>query len=318
MARLQDDQFRIFVSHKHEDHDLAMTVKDALEGLVPGDDGGPRISCFVSGDDILAATDWNRKIKSEMARSHMLVLLFTNSNHNWDWCLYEAGLFAKFDATEVHAIVCLYEDDGMPPGPLGSVQGVPGNAEKVSRFLRDLCEETHELSDDWRKGPLVSSPLDQTALDEAANSIVDSFSQTLSGGASVYHPCHRVVLDFGPAADKTSAVPLEARVVVGEQHTTLYTLASLFGIANPRGTCTWGQLVGNLNADDEPWVKELDEVYVQALDRQLFTPIHSTLEAWDDTNRERLRYRPLLYAVRRGTYHHHPVGVTIVFDRVDG
>ena len=48
MPRLPDDRFRIFVSHKHENHALAVAFQQALEAL------SPKIECFVSGVNISA------------------------------------------------------------------------------------------------------------------------------------------------------------------------------------------------------------------------------------------------------------------------
>ena len=68
-----DDVFTVFISHKHDDHALALEVKKALQGLA-----GPKpIDCFVSGTDITVGMDWRREIRSVLARSHVLVLLFT-------------------------------------------------------------------------------------------------------------------------------------------------------------------------------------------------------------------------------------------------
>ena len=117
MARLNDDAFRIFISHKHENAVLASTVKTQLEEL--GKQADWPIDCFVSGEDIDVATNWDRKIKRELARSHLLVLLFTDPARDWDWCLYETGLYARFDAEDVLCIACLYPGDKQPPGPLG-------------------------------------------------------------------------------------------------------------------------------------------------------------------------------------------------------
>ena len=52
-----DDVFTVFISHKHDDHALAVEVKKALEGLAR-----PKlIDCFVSGIDITAGMDWRRE-----------------------------------------------------------------------------------------------------------------------------------------------------------------------------------------------------------------------------------------------------------------
>jgi hypothetical protein len=59
-----DDVFTVFISHKQEDHALAVEVKKALEGLAR-----PKlIDCFVSGIDITAGMDWRREIRSVLPR----------------------------------------------------------------------------------------------------------------------------------------------------------------------------------------------------------------------------------------------------------
>src|SRR6476620_9089848 len=102
-----DDVFTVFISHKHEDHALAVEVKKALEGLAR-----PKlIDCFVSGIDVTAGMDWRREIRSVLARSHLLVLLFTAPSKNWDWCLYETGLYTRFERdakNQVSSVVCLF------------------------------------------------------------------------------------------------------------------------------------------------------------------------------------------------------------------
>src|SRR5262249_525131 len=100
---IADDVFTVFISHKHADHALAVEVKKAMEGLSPG-----AIECFVSGIDITAGMDWRREIRGVLARSHLLVLLFTTPSNNWDWCLYETGLYTRFDRTEVVSVVCIF------------------------------------------------------------------------------------------------------------------------------------------------------------------------------------------------------------------
>jgi hypothetical protein len=147
---IPDDKFTVFISHKHDDHALAVEVKKAMEGLSPG-----LIECFVSGIDITAGMDWRREIRSVLARSHLLVLLFTAPSNNWDWCLYETGLYTRFDRTEVVSVVCMFNPGQVSPGPLADLQGVPADTDRVRAFLDLFCRETWKMSDDWRRGPLA-------------------------------------------------------------------------------------------------------------------------------------------------------------------
>jgi TIR domain len=111
-----DDAFRVFISHKQEDHALAVEVKRAVEGLDP-----ELIHCFVSGVDIAAGVDWRREIRSVLAESHLLVLLFTAPTKNWDWCLYETGLFTRFDLADPRSVVCLSAAGQGSPSPLADL-----------------------------------------------------------------------------------------------------------------------------------------------------------------------------------------------------
>ena len=133
---VSDDKFTVFISHKHDDHALAVKVKDAIESL-----NREVIDCFVSDIDITAGMDWRREIRSALARSHMLLLLFTAPSKNWDWCLYETGLYTRFDKTDVRAVVCLFNPGQAAPSPLADLQGVPADADKIRAFLDTLCQQ---------------------------------------------------------------------------------------------------------------------------------------------------------------------------------
>ena len=196
MTQDASNMFRVFVSHKHDDHALAETVKKTLEGL------SGRIDCFVSGSDLSAGSDWNAEIRSQLAKSHLLILLFTEPSRNWDWCLYEAGLFTSLGVAEDHSVVCLYHPQNPLPSPLKTLQGVPVEVVPLQRFLSQLCKETWRVAKEWRLGALVPR-VPQTSIDEASHHIVKAFFPKATEALPdvgkeeiIYHPCHRLVLDL--------------------------------------------------------------------------------------------------------------------------
>jgi TIR domain len=318
---IPQDCFRIFISHKHQDHALAMTVRLALERLTERSER--KISCFVSGADITAGHDWDRQIRRELANSHLLILLFTNPSRDWDWCLFETGLFTRFDADDVHAVVCLVGEGQTQPRPLARLQSVPAKGDKLERFLEQLCLETWQVSDDWRLGPLAPR-VEPELLKAAAEEIASSFPDSGTESADVY-PCHRVVLDLDvPEIDlHQGRIPEAALVVVdGNNATSALTLALFNFVSGPRRR-TWGDLLRSLDAVDSEWRHQLDRRFHATIDEKLFTPMTATLRAWDPGHRQQRIFKPVLYRVHRTPAprgngspdcHPRPVGVTIVFD----
>ena len=288
---IADDVFTVFISHKHDDHALAVEVKNAMEGLKPG-----LIDCFVSDIDITAGVDWRRQIRSVLARSHMLVLLFTAPSNNWDWCLYETGLYTRFDRPEGGSVVCMFNPGQASPSPLADLQGVPADIDKVRAFLHVLCRETWKMSDDWRRGALASE-IDPEQVEAAARAIAEAFRR--SGSASTYYPCHRVVLSLSESDDITSGIPESARVVEGPSDTSGYTM-SLFDLAGGTGKRTWGDLLRAVDGTEADWRRVLDTHFLQALDEKLFAPIQGRMRAGRTSRVAERFYRPIVYSVVRG------------------
>ena len=74
---------------------------------------------------LTAGVDWDREIKKQLARETTCSsLLFTTPQHTWDWCLYEVGLFVRFEVDDVVSVACLFDPNGSPPAPLNQVQCV--------------------------------------------------------------------------------------------------------------------------------------------------------------------------------------------------
>jgi len=288
---IADDVFTVFISHKHDDHALAVEVKRAMEGLSPG-----LIDCFVSGIDITAGMDWRHEIRSVLARSHLLLLLFTAPSKNWDWCLYETGLYTRFDQTEVGSVVCLFNPGQAAPSPLADLQGVPADTDKVRTFLDRFCRQTWKMSDDWRRGALAPE-IAADQVEAAARAIAEAFRR--SGSASTYYPCHRVVLALSESDDIASGIPESARVMEGPNDTSGYTM-SLFDLAGGTGKRTWGDLLRTVGATEADWRRELDSHFLQALDEKLFPPMEGRMHAGRTSRVAERLYRPIIYSIVRG------------------
>jgi hypothetical protein len=290
-----DDVFTVFISHKHEDHALAVEVKKALEGLARPN----LIECFVSGVDITAGMDWRREIRSVLARSHALILLYTAPSKNWDWCLYETGLYTRFDRAaknEVSSVVCLFNPGQASPSAIADLQGVPAETEKIRDFLKLFCHQTWKISDDWRQGALAPD-VEPKQVDDAARAIERAFRRL--GSTSTYFPCHRVVLSLSESDKIASGIPENALVIEGPNDTSSYTL-SLFDLGSGIGKRTWGDLLQAVQGTNAAWRKELDEHFLLALREELFWPIKGCMRAAGKSRVAGRLYRPILYSIVRG------------------
>ena len=315
MHRVPQDTFKVFVSYKSDDVELAQVVAHELENLAPG-----RIKCWVSNEELTAGTDWEREIKRQLAETHLLVLLFTTEKKTWDWCLYEVGLFVRFDAEDVSSVACLFDPKGAPPAPLHQVQCVRASREKlVKQLLRPLCTQTWEMSDNWQRGALRSKVPDDL-LEAAAERIEEKFQQTLqraepdtSNEVSSYRPCHRIVLDLEPcgATSTWDGIPRDARVIDGRDATTSYTL-SLFRAHDGTSGWTWGDLVAEVVGEDESWLRDLDSSFMQSLTRRLWSPSMALMAVWQPDSDRRRTYRPIIYEVERRVSNDEAVRLTIL------
>lgn len=315
VSRLPQDKFRVFVSHKSDDAELAEVVAEELRNLAPD-----RIECWVSGEALTAGMDWEREIKKQLAQSHLLVLLFTTPQHTWDWCLYEVGLYVRFDVEDVTSVACLFDPSGSPPAPLNQVQCVRASSDRIAKqLLRPLCTQTWDMSDTWQRGALLPTVSDDVVT-AAAERIAETFDRHLAPPASGssddryrYRPCHRIVLDLEHCVQTPpwNGIPRHARVVTGRDDTTSYTL-SLFRAHDGKAAWTWGDLVEEVEGTDAPWLRDLDQSFLQSLSRHLWSPSMELMEVWQPDAGQRRTYRPIVYEVVRQVSDDAPVEVTIL------
>lgn len=127
---------RVFISHKKPDEASAIVVRDALAQF-SGD-----LEFFISGDNINAGEDWQARLRSELTERDLRLPLFTEPTRDWDWCLYEVGLFTDLEGGGEAPVVCIFPPDGEPPSPLVTLQGVPGDHDSAASFVRSFITTT--------------------------------------------------------------------------------------------------------------------------------------------------------------------------------
>ena len=239
-------EYRIFISHKTEDKEIAIAVKTALSQF----DGDLRF--FISGESISAGDDWKSVLRDELRQSDLLLLLFTEPTRKWDWCLYEVGLFSTLEEQKDEPIVCMYNPEHGPPGPLKTIQGVPVSVGDVSRFIEKLVKTTDITR---REEPFNVNVTDES-IERAAKRICDHFV----GDIQPYYACYRLYLDIPGLADDWDencvGIPPES-IVEGSE-------ASMRVFGRLAGRTTWATLVQPHVDAKASWLAELDKVFCDA------------------------------------------------------
>ena len=277
-------EFRVFISHKADDHATAMIVKSTLEKF-SGD-----LQFFVSGHQIAGGEDWQERLRQELRDSDLLLLLFTEPAKRWDWCLYEVGLFERLDE-ENEPVVCLHNGEGGPPEPLKGLQSVAADVDTVSRFLNDLIRETTYT----KRERALNANVSDDDIRAAAEEICDQFA----GNIKPYYASFRAHLALPSTDEELTEIPRDA-VVSGSTETM-----RLFG-RTPDQT-TWGELLDGHLEREARWVREIDQVFGDACNGKLSSPTTFTFIAHDGVR----IIRPELYRLdRRGK---RPVGAVVVF-----
>jgi hypothetical protein len=124
-----DQGLRIFISHKDEDAEGAQKLAARLRAHNPD-----RLHVFVS-EQLPAGAEWREALLKELKEADKLIILYTDPQLSWDWCLYESGIFHAFhmptdsgSSASNRGLIVLHDEGVVPPDPLRYYQNV-----KVSR-----------------------------------------------------------------------------------------------------------------------------------------------------------------------------------------
>lgn len=279
-------EYRVFISHKKPDEASAIAVRDALAQF------SGELEFFISGDNINAGEDWQARLRTELSESDLLLLLFTEPTRDWDWCLYEVGLFTNLESGADAPVVCIFPPDGEPPNPLVSLQGVPGDLDSVTSFVRSFIK----TSDITRR----ERPLNPNVTDEQIAGAAAAISAQFEANIQPYYMCHRLLLDLSGDLGEAEEIPEDARILESSEGTM-----ALFGRLG--GTQTWGELVSSHAEEGARWLSELDRVFSDACAGRVSSKTTHTFRGHDRAH----IYRPELYRIdKKGR---RPVTAVVMF-----
>lgn len=282
----------IFLSHKSEDFQTAREVKDLLQKNNRENDFlnfflPENMKIFLS-EEMTQGQEWYPWIKQHLVESNLLLLLFTDVTQDWDWCLYEAGLFDRLDDTHHRHVICLHPSQIEPPKPLRHLQTVPATPHATKLFLEKLYTEIQLTGLAEPIAPRLvalrtESPKEfENLLERAAQQLMDLIDHRPTKKRSF---CDYFILRIKePQAIHPDQIPPDASVESRGR-----TLSNLFGL----GEREWPWQDVEMQARkkrDTRWINELAKAIHQASQDRAIEPLRAPLYAV----REQKIYRPLL------------------------
>jgi hypothetical protein len=140
------NNYNIFFSHKVKDEPVTRKIIELLHRHTDN------VQCFIS-EDIEKGKNWRDEIAEHLKLSSLLVLIFTDPEEDWGWCLYETGFFDALtqipDAAQARRIYCLHNPSATPPSPIANLQTIAAEPEDVSRWLSGLFEYTKQTKKEF-------------------------------------------------------------------------------------------------------------------------------------------------------------------------
>ena len=280
MCPPRDTWVRVFISHKAEDKELAFATSQILKAECTN------LRCFVSGSDY--SQDWLRTIKSELASADVLLLLFTSPAKQWDWPLYEVGLFTPLDDTlPKRSIIYLYSGENRP-APLKHLHGVrvdPNDLSDIEKFLSKFYKTSEITGID----PPLLQRISKEEISKQAKKLAKAF---MTAAAVPIFPTYRIVLKAPKKQDggltiNSTTIPLSCRIEKMSPPTL-----SIFGFANPPKT--WGQVLNSVTEDVE-WKNELDDQFNISIDDRVAYPTSHTFRGLEDNR----NFRAMITRIER-------------------
>ena len=146
---------RIFFSHRHRDEPVTKEIISILHRHTEN------VRCFIS-EHIERGAKWRSAIAEQLKLSGFLVLVFTDPEEDWGWCLYETGFFDALSQLpgETRRIYCLHHPSTTPPTPIADLQTIPATRENVRQWLEELFDKTRQSKKEFRDDiPSVSDEI---------------------------------------------------------------------------------------------------------------------------------------------------------------
>ncbi len=94
--------------------------------------------------EFATSKDYREKSLRATRNAHWFILLLPDPAEDWDWCLYESGLF-RAKKLPGDRLICIHHEGSMIPNQISNIDAVPATRARLIPFLQKLFCEPNPL-----------------------------------------------------------------------------------------------------------------------------------------------------------------------------
>lgn len=285
LPSLSSNSVSIFFSYKKKDESAAKEVVGILRKLSAEK---LKITYQAEFTNDIAGKKWRDQIQKAVKEANWFILLLPDPSDDWDWCLYETGLFeAQF--TMGDRLICLHHPDTEVPNPIEGYHAVAATVPEVEKFLRMIMIAEHPI-------PGLS------AINRAIEPDITLYAQSIVKAIrapqkitihEIFEPWVEIKIDSPMNLDDWESID-QARVLSANR-----AALELFGFFQKPEI--WKDLINEvvkIDSNDNRWRKELSHVIGRIGTGRMFDPVQAVFKIANGKI-----YRPVVCAIDRDGKH---------------
>ena len=281
LPSLSSNSVSIFFSYKKKDESAAKEVVGILRKLSAEK---LKITYQAEFTHDIAGKKWRDQIQKAVKEANWFILLLPDPSDDWDWCLYETGLF-EAQATLGDRLICLHHPDTEVPSPIEGYHAVAATVPEVEKFLRMAMVAEHPI-------PGLS------AINRAIEPDITLYAQSIVNAIrapqkitihEIFEPWVEIKIDGLMNLNDWECID-KARITSANQ-----AALALFGFYQKPET--WKDLINEvikIDSNDNRWRKELFHVIGRIGTGRIFDPVQAVFKIANGKI-----YRPSVFAIDR-------------------
>ena len=139
LPALGNKVINVFFSYKKKDEETATQIIQILREL-----SAEKLN-IVHQAEFDAGINWRDAVKRGIKSANWFILLLPDPSDDWDWCLFETGLFVA-QATSADRLICMHHPNVDRPSQISDFESIPARQADVEKFLRMALIEENPIS----------------------------------------------------------------------------------------------------------------------------------------------------------------------------